>query len=308
MKITVCIPAYRANTVSATIQSILQQTWDNWELLAVGQGPFLSGRAKHVKSSIEKTGKVDSRVKYLHIDKFGATSALNTAIDRASGDLIAIIDDDCEAREDWLATMVAYFDKHPDIGGIGGAAVAPPKENRFFAVCPEYIPEEGVYDPNVMDTPPPGIDWISCNIVLRPDVIESVGPFDRHLGPGATFPAGDDTDYKLRLEAHRIKIATTPNLVVHHTHGYRYGIKAIWGHAWNYNYGNGALAAKLTLSGDPRGEIWLNNMRKLRLFNLKKMYRLPWDFIHYWIYRSGYQQCMREFHVENGLLKRRTQG
>ena len=59
------------------------------------------------------------------------------------------------------------------------------------------------------------------------------------------------TNYAWR--ASKIKMGSTPSAIVTHTHGYRYGIKAVIQHSRNYASGNGALAAKMTLMGDPRG-------------------------------------------------------
>ena len=50
-----------------------------------------------------------------------------------------------------------------------------------------------------------------------------LGTFDECLGAGADFPAAEDTDYKLRLEAAGIRMLTTPRAAVVHTYGVRKG-------------------------------------------------------------------------------------
>jgi glycosyltransferase involved in cell wall biosynthesis len=50
----------------------------------------------------------------------GQVIALNTALDIASGDVIAITDDDAMPHPDWLERIEAYFLSDREIGGVGG--------------------------------------------------------------------------------------------------------------------------------------------------------------------------------------------
>lgn len=50
----------------------------------------------------------------------GVVHALNRGLDEATGDIIAITDDDAAPRADWLARIVEWFASDPRIGGIGG--------------------------------------------------------------------------------------------------------------------------------------------------------------------------------------------
>jgi len=74
------------------------------------------------------------------------------------------------------------------------------------------------------------------------------------------FPAAEDTDYKLRLEAAGIRMLTTPRAAVVHTYGVRKGW-ALLRSQQNYATGNGGMAGKLTLLGDSRGAEWLEETR-----------------------------------------------
>jgi glycosyltransferase involved in cell wall biosynthesis len=50
----------------------------------------------------------------------GIPYARNTGINNATGDIVAFIDDDCEANEDWLKNIEKPFIKDPNIGAVGG--------------------------------------------------------------------------------------------------------------------------------------------------------------------------------------------
>ena len=59
-------------------------------------------------------------IKYVYEPTLGIPYARNSGIRNASGDIIASIDDDCEADEDWLKYIELPFIRDPDIGAVGG--------------------------------------------------------------------------------------------------------------------------------------------------------------------------------------------
>lgn len=303
--ISVCVPVSRLDTVDATIQSIIKQSFPDWELIAVGQGDFDNPRVSKIYELVLSMSKHEPRLRYIHISDTGACRAKNASIQAARGNIIAEIDDDAEAAPDWLATMVAYFLNYPDVFVVGGSVIKPPKFKRGLAVCPSVEPLEKIYDPAIMDRPPDGWNWISCNLGLRKEVFEIIGYYDNYLGPGSVFPAADDTDLLLRIEAAGVKMGSTPKLVVNHTYGYRYGVKAFMKHQRNYAYGNGGLAAKLVLAGDSRGEDWYRYALMSRLKSWTKPVRpdrLVRGLYGWRIFYSAYQRCLREYRVEKNLL------
>jgi glycosyltransferase involved in cell wall biosynthesis len=307
MKISVCVPISRPDTVAETIQSVLRQSWSDWELIVIGQGEVNDEHTVATRTAVENAS-TDERVRYIHRLEKGATRARNTGMQSASGEIIAFIDDDCEAHEDWLATFATRFEKDSEIGLVGGAVIAPPKTGKGLAKCPTVSPAESVYEPHKMEgKPPPGWDWISCNVALRREIADKIGFWDEYLGPGTDFPAADDTDYLLRAEALDIKMATTPQAVVTHTYGYRYNQQLIK-HIRNYNYANGGLAAKLTLMGDPRGESWLQGTRRDRQVSWLWPFRPDKGlrgFISWQIFSKAYSHCLRDYEVDGQLLKPR---
>jgi glycosyltransferase involved in cell wall biosynthesis len=304
MKFSVCIPSVRATTLGITIESIRRQTWTDWELIVVGQGSDSS-----VRLVVEAIAAQDDRVRYVHAEVRGLSRARNTAILAATAEVLAFIDDDCEAREDWLETMAEYFTKYPDYQLVGGALVRPKKKPFSLGVCPAIMPAEAFYDPQATPQQAPARwDWIGGNFGFRRSVIEQVGLFDENLGPGTPFPSGEDTDYKFRFEAKGIKMLSTPRLVVYHTHGYRYGLKAILKHEYNYAYGLGAMTGKLTLMGDERGKEWVDYMKRLSFFGWLRPFR-PHQVLVGWFrwrnYKAAYERCLREYEVKHGMLVKR---
>jgi glycosyltransferase involved in cell wall biosynthesis len=299
MRLSVCIPSVRSTTLHEAINSIRRQTWSNWELIVVGQG-----NDSAVRAITEAAATHDSRVQYLHVAVPGVSRARNAGLEAATGEVIAFMDDDCEARSDWLETIAKCFADEPDVGHVGGALMAPMVTPGKFASCPAVVPTESLYDPVATErTPPLGWDWVSANFAMRRFVAEQVGPFDEWLGPGlgAVFPSGEDTDYKLRLEALGIKMRSTPRAMVIHSYGSRYGLKAVLRQSRSYAIGNGGLAGKLTLLGDPRGREWVAlTARECILDSLRRrrLHRVPHNLLRLWYYTRAYRRCLREFDVD----------
>src|SRR4051794_3095632 len=129
MKVTVCIPTIRPDTVADAIRSIRAQTHTDWELVVVGQGD------EHIlRAVVENAADGDPRLFYVHLTRKGLSIARNSALSRATGDVIAFTDDDCIAPPDWLAEVVAAFGRYPDIGLVFGSLVKPPTEPTRFQI------------------------------------------------------------------------------------------------------------------------------------------------------------------------------
>ena len=88
--ISVVVPVYRVEAyLDHCIQSIVEQTYSNLEILLVDDGsPDKSGEI------CDRWAQRDSRIRVIHKQNAGAGAARNTALDAASGALIAFVDSD----------------------------------------------------------------------------------------------------------------------------------------------------------------------------------------------------------------------
>ncbi len=253
MTISVCIPTVRPTTLGAAIASIRRQTFTDWELIVVGQGAD-----ETLESVTRVAAENDSRVRYIHIAQSGLSLARNAGLRAARGEIIAMTDDDCEAHINWLEVIAASFTAQSSVGVVGGALLAPPPTRPGVSMCPSLVPGEVLCDPvRTGRSAPPGFDWWGANFAVRRTVADRVGPFDECLGVGGNFMSGEDVDYKLRLEAAGVQMYSTPRSAVSHTYGRRYGLRDVMRYWHRNEAGMGALAAKLTMMGDPRGHIEL---------------------------------------------------
>lgn len=89
-KISIIIPAYNIESeLPRTVESVLAQTWDNLEIILVNDGST-DGTAAVVDAYAAK----DSRVKAIHKENGGVTSARLRGMAEASGDWIGFVDGD----------------------------------------------------------------------------------------------------------------------------------------------------------------------------------------------------------------------
>jgi glycosyltransferase involved in cell wall biosynthesis len=300
---SVVIPATRPSSLPAAIASIYFQTISSWELLIVGQGDDSAVRT--AAASASRAG--DTRIRYVHLSAKGLSRARNAGLLAARGDLIAMIDDDCEASPDLLEVVRDAFDSHPEVDLIGGSMLAPAKPaGRGFGRCPHWNPVEYLFDSDTSrEAAPADAGIVGGNFAVRRELVGSVGLFDEALGVGGDFPASEDSDYFLRVLAAGGAVLCTPRAVVHHSDGWRFGYRTVLRHQRQRALGNGALAAKRAMVGDKDGRQELRDMLGrfqsdlLRLQKPQGIWYLP-SFL------QGYRRCIRHYTVDRaGLLRHR---
>lgn len=302
MRVSVCIATVRPDTLGDAVASIRNQTLLDWELIVVGQGE--EGR---LRAATERAAHGDARVRYVHLDERGLSRARNAAVALAAGELVAMTDDDCEARPDWLDTVARAFAREPDLGAVGGTLLAEPERRRSLSACLSVEPAEVLYRPAVTPPPsPPGFEWYGGNVAFRRSVLERIGPFDPLLGAGAPFASSEDVDYKHRLEAAGVPMLTTPRSVVRHSHGRRRGVRGVVRYWHEQDVGSGALAAKLTLLGDPRGRGWLREVLHEQTIGWLRRPR-PHQLVSYPVrlraFLTTYRLVVQRYRVDgNGVL------
>jgi glycosyltransferase involved in cell wall biosynthesis len=106
--VSVIMPAYnRGNTLPASIQSVIDQSYQNWELLVVDDRS--NDRTKEI---IENFSNKDHRIKYLR-NKYsqGPGGARNFGIDNADGKYLSFLDSDDLWLSHHLADSITILEK-----------------------------------------------------------------------------------------------------------------------------------------------------------------------------------------------------
>lgn len=106
--ISVVIPLYnKEKQIAHTLQSVLNQTFQDFEIVVVDDGS--------TDESITEVEKFsDSRIRLIHQQNAGVSAARNRGIEEAKGELIAFLDADDEWKSEYLATQYHLYQKYPD--------------------------------------------------------------------------------------------------------------------------------------------------------------------------------------------------
>src|SRR5262245_24449723 len=124
-KVTVVIPVYnRERYVAAAIESILAQTFPDFELLVIDDGS--ADRSREVIRSYR-----DPR---LHLvcneTNLGIPKTRNRGLQLAQGEYLAFLDSDDWAYPERLAKQVAFLDSRPDYAAVGAWIMWMDEEGR----------------------------------------------------------------------------------------------------------------------------------------------------------------------------------
>ena len=105
--ISVIIPAYNSEkTIIQTIDSVLQQSYTNFELIVINDGS--SDRTLERLQTIK-----DSRIKIFSYPNGGVSTARNRGIEKATGRYISFLDADDRWTNDKLELQWTTLQKHP---------------------------------------------------------------------------------------------------------------------------------------------------------------------------------------------------
>lgn len=109
-KVSVIIPVYKVEKyIATTVQSVLEQTYEDFELLIVDDGS--PDRSVEICQQF-----TNPKIKIIHQDNRGLSGARNTGIRHAQGEYIALLDGDDLWLPEKLEKHVAHLESSPDVG------------------------------------------------------------------------------------------------------------------------------------------------------------------------------------------------
>jgi glycosyltransferase involved in cell wall biosynthesis len=109
-KVSVIIPTYnRSQMLKNTIQSVLQQTEQDLEIIVIDDGS--TDDTSQVVESLS-----DGRIRYYYKTNSGAAGARNLGLSKCKGEFVAFLDSDDLWPENYIETMVSALSNEKDIG------------------------------------------------------------------------------------------------------------------------------------------------------------------------------------------------
>ena len=128
-KVSIVMPVYNGEEyISESIESIINQSYSNWELIIVNE----YGSNEETVDIIQSFLNTDKRIKLIQNEKKeGISESLNIGLRASSGEYIARMDSDDISGKDRLKKQVEYLDNNLEIGLCG--------------IVPEFIGSEEIY-------------------------------------------------------------------------------------------------------------------------------------------------------------------
>lgn len=107
--VSIIMPAYNCEKyIFDSIQSIVNQSYTNWELLIVDDGS-----TDNTRMIADQCSQSDKRIKVFHRKNAGVSAARNYALQMATGDYLTFIDGDDIYHRDRLKRMVTVLENDP---------------------------------------------------------------------------------------------------------------------------------------------------------------------------------------------------
>lgn len=116
-KISIVMPVYNSKDyIRESIESIINQTYPNWELIIVNEFGSNDGTEEIIKEYLKKDNRI---ILIQNAKKEGIAESLNIGLRQAKGDYIARMDADDISLPKRLEKQIEYLEEHKEIGLCG---------------------------------------------------------------------------------------------------------------------------------------------------------------------------------------------
>lgn len=200
--ISVVIPTYgREGVLCDTLKSVLEQTYENYEVIVVDQ----TQRHEPATQAFLEQLVAEQKIQLYTVAWASLPAARNYAIERANGSIFLFLDDDVELPAGFLEAHAQGYEGRSEVGAVAGRVFDRMKLSEAKDLAIEMLP------PEAMD---PGIAWYhidlvhtvkpqrvltarGCNMSFRRSVFEQYGlRFDERFRGSAVR---EESDFCLRV-------------------------------------------------------------------------------------------------------------
>jgi glycosyltransferase involved in cell wall biosynthesis len=176
-KVSVVIPTIGRPTLERAVESLINQTFCNWELIIVNDN-----QTNPIELNID-----NPKIKYFENEKTsGANGARNTGIEKSTGEYIAFLDDDDEWHKHKLEFQIKMMESNNVIMSYTGRNIIEGTKSPRYVYRSKFVsPKLTLFFHNYIGT--------TSTIVIRKEVLNKIDGFDERLN------SVQDYDLYLRL-------------------------------------------------------------------------------------------------------------
>ncbi|MBD3414620.1 MAG: glycosyltransferase [Candidatus Aminicenantes bacterium] len=203
---SIVVPTYnRENMVIRATNSLLKQTYENFEVIVVDDCS-----TDNTEEKIKEIMKRYNRIKYIKTEKnLGGAGARNLGAEKARADFLGFLDSDDEALPNWLKLSFYIIKKLPETWG---------------GLYPRHLEKNDLTDISYHNTTPLKSGYIyesllkgnamhigTSGIIVRKKIFKLVGGFDESLR------GFNDIDLFYRIaKNYTFHYINSPQIIVHH--------------------------------------------------------------------------------------------
>ncbi|MFC5279644.1 glucosyl-dolichyl phosphate glucuronosyltransferase [Halorubrum rubrum] len=216
MKVSVVVCTYtmdRYDAFTEAVESALSQTYDPIEVVLV-----IDGNPEVYERALEDFGARENVVIHDNEENRGISYSRTKGGELASGEIIAFIDDDGVAEDDWIESLVEVYET-TDAIAVGGDVKPDWQGDR-----PDFFPEEfywlvGCVEPGFAEDGEEVRNTYGSNISYRREQFLEVGGYDPNTGrKGDKHLQAHEAPVGIRLlEQFGKGMVYAEDAVVHHT-------------------------------------------------------------------------------------------
>ena len=198
--ISIVVPAYLTpeRFLRQMLDSLLAQTYENWELCLANGSP----EDPDMQTVLKSYAEMDRRIRYQDLkENLGIAENTNAAFAMAKGDFIALLDHDDLLAPNALYEIAAALEEHPE------ADVIYTDEDKVTTDLSEH------FQPHLK--PDFNLDLLRSNnyichfLVVRRSVVQTVGGFRRE------FDGAQDYDFIFRCVEQAREVVHVPEILYH---------------------------------------------------------------------------------------------
>lgn len=195
-KVSIIIATYnRAASLQAALDSVLSQTFHDWEVRLIDDGS-----SDNTREAIQHYLAEYKQIHYSYQDNSGVADAKNRGVREAEGEYITFLDSDDRYKANHLESRIDILEQNPEVELLHGGVQI---------IGEEYVPDR--------HNPKTKIHLSECTIgatfFIRPSLFLGLGAFFK-------MPLGTDADFFQRAQEADVRILKTdiPTYIYDRTH------------------------------------------------------------------------------------------